>query len=89
MTGLGTIINPFATLPAASGATGSLTVDQGTSLYSLVKVAFALRDPETTTVPIANASYVTSAGDSVLWNTTEASRLFHDLKPTGPCPAAC
>jgi LCP family protein required for cell wall assembly len=86
MTGLGTIINPFAALPAASGATGSLTVDQGTSLYSLVKVAFALRDPETTTVPIANASYVTSAGDSVLWNTTEASRLFHDLKTDRPVP---
>ena len=86
MTGLGTIINPFAALPAASGATGSLIVDQGTSLYNLVKVAFALRDPETTTVPIANASYVTSAGDSVLWNTAEAARLFHDLKTDTPVP---
>jgi LCP family protein required for cell wall assembly len=86
MTGLGTIINPFAALPAASGATGSLTVDQGTSLYNLVKVAFALRNPETTTVPIANASYVTSAGDSVLWNTAEAARLFHDLKTDTPVP---
>ena len=86
MTSLGTIINPFAALPAASGATGSLTVDQGTNLYNLVKVAFALRNPETTTVPIANASYVTSAGDSVLWNTAEASRLFHDLKTDTPVP---
>ena len=86
MTSLGTIINPFAALPAASGATGSLTVDQGTSLYNLVKAAFALRDPETTTVPVANASYVTSAGDSVLWNTAEAARLFHDLKTDTPVP---
>ena len=86
MTSPGTIINPFAALPAASGATGSLTVDQGTSLYNLVKVAFALRSPETTTVPIANASYVTPAGDSVLWNTAEASRLFHDLKTDTPVP---
>ncbi len=50
------------------------------------QVAFALRNPETTTVPIANASYVTSAGDSVLWNTAEASRLFHDLKTDTPVP---
>ena len=86
LTSPGTIINPFAALPAASGATGSLTVDQGTSLYNLVKVAFALRNPQTTTVPVANASYVTSAGDSVLWNTAEASRLFHDLKTDTPVP---
>jgi LCP family protein required for cell wall assembly len=86
MTGLGTIINPFAAIPAASGATGSLTVDQGTSLYDLMHVALALRNPETTTVPIANTSYVTSAGDSVLWNTTDASRLFHDLETDTPVP---
>ena len=61
MTSAGTILNPFAALPAASGATGSLTVDQGTSLYNLIQVAFALRDPLTTTVPIANASYQTAA----------------------------
>jgi LCP family protein required for cell wall assembly len=86
MTSPGTIINPFAAIPAASGATGSLTVDQGTSLYDLLHVALALRNPETTTVPIANASYVTAAGDSVLWNTTEASQLFHDLKTDTPVP---
>src|SRR5450755_423519 len=86
MTSLGTIINPFAAIPAASGATGSLTVDQGTSLYDLLQVALALRNPETTTVPIANASYLTSAGDSVLWNTAEASQLFHYLKTDTPVP---
>jgi LCP family protein required for cell wall assembly len=86
MTSPGTIINPLAAIPAASGATGSLTVDQGTSLYDLLHVALALRNPETTTVPIANASYVTAAGDSVLWNTTEASQLFHDLKTDTPVP---
>jgi LCP family protein required for cell wall assembly len=86
MTSLGTVINPFSALPAASGATGSLTVDQGTSLYGLLHVALALRNPQTTTVPIANASYVTAAGDSVLWNTAEAARLFHDLKTDTPVP---
>ena len=42
--------------PAASSST--LTVDQGTSLYQLYGVAQALRNPETTTVPIANANYL-------------------------------
>jgi len=88
MTSLGTIINPFAVIPAASGSAGSLTVDQGTSLYNLIQVAFALRNPETTTVPIANASYFTSAGDSVLWNQGEASQLFNDLRTDRPVPAS-
>jgi LCP family protein required for cell wall assembly len=86
MTSAGTILNPFAVIPAASGATGSLTVDQGTSLYNLVKVAFALRDPETTTVPIANASLATSAGDAVEWNQSEAKVLFGDLNNGTPVP---
>ena len=43
--------------PAAFGAAGALTVDKGTHLYQLLQVAFALRNPETTTVPIANANH--------------------------------
>src|SRR5215467_10808350 len=42
VTSVGTLINPFAVFPAASGAAGSLTVDNGTSLYQLAQVAFAL-----------------------------------------------
>jgi LCP family protein required for cell wall assembly len=80
MTGPGTILNPFASIPAASGAAGALTVDQGSSLYNLLQVAFALRNPETTTVPIANASLQTAAGDAVQWNQSEALQLFNDLK---------
>lgn len=48
MTSAGTLINPFAAIPAASGAASSLTVDQGTNLSQLVSVAFALRNPVTT-----------------------------------------
>src|SRR3984893_11501386 len=51
MTSPGTLINPFAVIPAASGAVSSLTVDQGTGLSQLVSVAFALKDPVTTSVP--------------------------------------
>ena len=31
-------------------------------------------------MPIANASYVTNAGDSVLWNSNKATELFRALK---------
>jgi LCP family protein required for cell wall assembly len=80
MTSTGVMLNPFASLPAASGAVADLTVDQGASLYQLVQVAMAMRNPQTTTVPIANASYVTWAGDSVLWDHGQARTLFTDLQ---------
>ena len=80
LTSAGVLLNPFAAIPAGIGAADTLTVDKGTSLYQLIEVAFAMRHPETTTVPIANAGFPTSAGDAVLWNRTEALRLFGALK---------
>jgi LCP family protein required for cell wall assembly len=79
MTGLGTILNPFASIPAALGAADTLTVDNGTNLYQLVRVAFALRSPETTTVPIATGETL-SVGDVLIWDHTKATQLFDDLK---------
>ena len=77
----GVYLNPFTALPFGSSAASSISVDQGTNLYDLVKAALALRDPLTGTVPIANANYSTSnAGDAVLWNRTEALALFNALK---------
>jgi LCP family protein required for cell wall assembly len=86
MTSPGVIFDPFAAIPAASGAASTLTVDQGTSLYQLVEVAFALRHPETTTVPIANANYPTPAGDAVQWDSAQATELFNALKNDQPVP---
>jgi LCP family protein required for cell wall assembly len=87
MTSTGTLLNPFASIPAASGSASSLTVDQGTSLYQLVHAAFALRSPETTTVPLASLDYQTpNDGVAVLWNRTEALELFNDLKTDTPIP---
>ena len=86
LTSPGVMFNPFAALPAASGAVGNLTVDQGTSLYQLVQAAMALRSPLTTTVPIANANYVTAVGDSVLWDSSQARELFRDLQTGQPVP---
>lgn len=80
LTSTGVIFNPFNALPAASHVAATLTVDESTSLLNLLQAAEALRSPQTTTVPIANANYVTSAGDAVLWNRSAARRLFTDLQ---------
>jgi LCP family protein required for cell wall assembly len=85
MTSAGTILNPFAAIPAATGTASTLTVDDGTSLYQLIGVARALRNPLTTTVPIATANDVTPAGDSVLWS-SQAKVLFSDLQAGRPLP---
>jgi LCP family protein required for cell wall assembly len=83
----GVYLNPFTALPFGSTAASSMSVDKGTSLMDLAHAAFALRGPQTGTVPIANANYVTSAGDTVLWNRTEALQLFDALKNDQPIPA--
>jgi hypothetical protein len=82
----GVYLNPFTALPFGSTAASSMSVDQGTSLLDLVHAASALRDPETGTVPIANSNYYTSAGDSVQWNTTQATELFNALKSDSAIP---
>jgi len=75
-----TLLNPFRVIPAAFGSAGALTVDNGTHLYQLISVAFALRHPETTTVPIGNPNFPTAAGDAVQWDGAKASELFNALK---------
>jgi LCP family protein required for cell wall assembly len=87
MTSAGVMLNPFKALPAASGVASNLTVDQATQLYQLLSAGRALRDPLTTTVPIANANYYTAAGDSVQWNSAAATQLFTDLQSGQPVPA--
>jgi LCP family protein required for cell wall assembly len=86
-TGPGVYLNPFVSLPFASTAASSISVDKGTSLYDLLQAAFALRNPQTGTVPIANADLQTSAGDSVEWNQAEALKLFDALQENKPVPA--
>jgi LCP family protein required for cell wall assembly len=86
MTSPGTLANPFAVIPAANGAAGAITIDQGTGLSQLISVAFALRNPVTTTVPIANANLPTAAGSAVQWNHDEATQFFHDLAHDQPLP---
>ena len=85
----GVYLNPFTALPFGSAAASSISVDQGTHLYNLISVAMALRNPQTGTVPIANANYpTTNAGDAVLWDQTKALQLFNALKNNQPVPAS-
>jgi LCP family protein required for cell wall assembly len=79
MTSTGTLINPFAVIPAASGAASSVSVDSGTQLYQLVSVAFALRDPVTSQVPLRGFDNNTPVGSVVLWDKTAATQFFGDL----------
>jgi LCP family protein required for cell wall assembly len=83
----GVYLNPFSSFPFASTAASSIAVDNGTSLYDLLQAAFALRNPLTGTVPIANADLQTSAGDSVEWNRGQAIQLFNALQQDKPVPA--
>jgi LCP family protein required for cell wall assembly len=86
MTSVGVLLNPFDSIPAATGTASALTVDSGTGLYQLISVAFALRDPLTTTIPISNPNFETTAGDALLWNTAQAKELFDDLNAGRPVP---
>src|SRR3984957_4246091 len=82
----GVYLNPFTALPFGSTAASSMSVDTGRSLLDLVHAASALSDPQTGTVPIADSNYSTNAGDSVLWNKTQAAELFKALKNDSPIP---
>src|SRR5215467_6464696 len=84
LTSPGVMLNPFAVVPAALGSVDSVIVDDGTHLNNLLSVAFALRQPETTTVPIASSNFATSAGDAVLWDSAKAGRLFRALNTDSP-----
>ena len=84
----GVYLNPFVALPFGSAAASSISVDQGTHLYDLFEAALALRNPQTGTVPVADANYETAnAGDAVLWDRSKALQLFNDLKNNQPVPA--
>jgi LCP family protein required for cell wall assembly len=78
-------LNPFAAIPAATSSEGALTVDQGTHLYQLIDVAFALRGPQTTTVPLAGGE-TTAVGDVLLTDHTKALQLFNALGNDQPVP---
>ena len=87
MTSTGTLFNPLASIPAATGTASALTVSDGTNLTDLLHAALALRNPETTTVPLASLDYQTpNDGVAVLWDQAQAAQLFNALKNDTPVP---
>jgi LCP family protein required for cell wall assembly len=81
----GTLFNPFASIPAAYGVAGSLTVDSGTQLLDLYGVGQALRGPQSTSVPFGHFQS-TSAGSVIRWDHAKATELFADLAADKPVP---
>ena len=77
MTSTGTLINPFATIPAANGSVESLDVDQGTQATSSSRSGTHCGTQDTT-VPLGGSGSE-SVGSVVLWNQTAARELFSDL----------
>ena len=74
----GTLFNPFASIPAAYGVAGSLTVDSGTQLLDLYGVGQALRGPQSTSVPFGSFES-TNVGSVIRWDHAKALELFGDL----------
>lgn len=81
-----TILNPFRSVPFANGAAGTLTVDQGTHIWDIARLGWALRGgPITTTVPTGGPE-MTDDGDSLAVGDT-TTRFFALLADDQPIPA--
>lgn len=79
-------LNPLRWLPLKNSVTNALTVDSGTHVWDLTRLAWALRgSPVTTTVPL-EGSTVTDLGDVVEWDGDAAARLFAALSADQPVP---
>jgi LCP family protein required for cell wall assembly len=80
----GVLLNPFKAVPLGTNAVDTLTVDNGTHIWSVARLGLALRGLSggkgvTTTVPIGSTGVVSGAGDVVYWDRANASRLFGAL----------
>jgi LCP family protein required for cell wall assembly len=83
-------ISPATLLPwryygLLSSGSKSISIGKETSLREMIAFARGMRAVSsgsgvTTTVPIANANYATSAGSSVLWDHDKALAFFKKLK---------
>jgi len=88
----GTLMNPFRLYPTLNAGLGMLTVDNGTHLWDLGRMFFAMKglnsgSGKSITVPIANANYPTPAGDAVKWNMSEATQVFDAFKNDTAVPS--
>jgi LCP family protein required for cell wall assembly len=82
------LFNPFRMVPLARGSADALAVDDGTHLWDLGRLAWAMRSsPVTTTVPVASTPTIAGVGSVVQWDREDALRLFHALADDKQVPA--
>jgi LCP family protein required for cell wall assembly len=82
------LFNPFRMVPLARGSADALAVDDGTHLWDLGRLAWAMRSsPVTTTVPVASTPTIAGVGSVVQWDREDALRLFHALADDKQIPA--
>ncbi|TCK00874.1 LCP family protein [Nocardia alba] len=85
-TSAGTLMNPFALWPMATGIAGSLKVDDGDHIWNLAALGWAMRgDTVTTSVPIGGFDD-TDVGNVLLWDKSKASGFFEALATDQPIP---
>ncbi|PWV76397.1 LytR family transcriptional attenuator [Nocardia neocaledoniensis] len=78
-TSAGTLANPFALWPMATGVAGSLKVDDGDHIWNLAALGWAMRgDTVTTSVPIGGFDD-TDVGNVLLWDKSKAPGFFDAL----------
>jgi len=81
-----TLLNPFAIVPFANAAVGSLTVDNSTHIWNLASLGLAMRSLSggggiTTTVPIQLAG-----GGAVRWDPNKAKDFWTAIRNDDPIP---
>ncbi|GLW09804.1 LytTR family transcriptional regulator [Microtetraspora sp. NBRC 13810] len=83
----GVLFNPFTSLPLASAATDSVSVDDGTGTFSLLSLGLAMSDgPVTTSVPVGSTPTLPGVGSVIQWDRANALRLFGALAQDKPVP---
>jgi LCP family protein required for cell wall assembly len=79
-------LNPWRWYAVPKAMIGALTVDRDTHVWSLARLAWALRGQSTTvTVPIGEFTG-NESGSVVVWDSTTAGALFDALRTDSPVP---
>ena len=86
----GTWLNPFTLYPFLNAALDSLTVDQGTGMWTLSQFGRQMykvsgSGGKTVTVPLSTQNYTTPSGASaVLWSPSGSATLFNEIQNDKP-----
>ena len=86
----GTWLNPFTLYPFLNAALDSLTVDQGTGMWTLSQFGRQMyrvsgSGGKTVTVPLSTQNYTTPSGASaVLWSSSGSATLFNEIQNDKP-----